>query len=234
MLQTHPPWLHSLAVSALPGHPAAPWTKETRAAPLAPALPRSSGNTHRVKGEGGHRSAKWVIWEPGCDTGTVIASLPHFQPATESPVLGADRAGTKSLLPALATQKAAKGSSLLQNTPAWPCMFLTALSTGQAAALTSPAGWEVLLAGTSPWPQPHPPHALAELLSLGSEGVHIWLAVKSGEPLASTHRYPAAQPGGVKACLEPCWGEQWGWLAEEGHRQPAPGLVCTMHGALER
>lgn len=117
-------------------------------------------------------------------------------------------------------------------------MFLLALSSGHAAPLTSPAGWEVLFVETSPWPQPHLPHALAGAPELGSEDcleeMHIWLAVKAGEPLDSPHWNPAAQPGGRKACLDLCWGEQWCWLQEEGHREPALGLVCTMHEALVR
>lgn len=41
------------------------------------------------------------------------------------------------------------------------------------------------------------------LLSLEGEGcpkrVHVWLAGKAGEPLDSTQRYPAAQPGGGRS-----------------------------------
>lgn len=216
-------------------HPAAPWTKGTRAAPPAPALPRSSGNTLRVKGEGGHRSANGLSGHLG-----VILALPLLLCliSSQPPVLGAARPGTKSLLPALATQKAAKGSSLLHNTPAWPRVFLTALSTGRAAALTSPAGWEVLLIGTSPWPQPHPPHALAEAPEPGGcpEGVHIWMGDGSkGRRATGQHTEVSSSTAwGWKGSLDPCWGEQWGRLQEQGLRLPALALVCTMHEAVVR
>lgn len=243
--------------SPLAPQPGSQLLHDQSAAPLAPTLPSISGNTHRVKGEGDTGQQKGLSGGLG-----VILALPLLLSliSSQPPVLGAARPGTESFLPALATQKAAKGSSLLQSTPAWARVFLAALSTGQAAALTSPAGGEVLLVGTSPWPQPHPPHALAEAPEPGGEGcpegVHMWLAVKAGEPSSSCTQHlsfpqdrpagahghpaawtarrvhPAARPGGVKVCLDPCWGEQWGWLREEGHRQPALGLVCTMHEAL--
>lgn len=158
--------------------------------------------------------------------------------SSQPPVLGAARPGTEFLLLALATQKAAKGSSLLHSTPAWPRVFLTALSTGHTAAPTSPAGWEVLLKRTSPWPQPHPPHALAHAPEPGdcAEGVHIWLGngSKGRRAIGQHTQVSSSTAWGWKGCLDPCWGEQWGWLQEQGHRYPALALVCTMHEAVVR
>lgn len=62
-------------------------------------------------------------------------------------------------------------------------------------------------------------------------------ACRSTRPLCSldsTQSVSCSTAWGVKVCLDPCWGEQWGWLREEGLRQPALGLVCTMHEALAR
>lgn len=141
---------------------------------------------------------------PGGDTGTVMASLPHFQAATESQVLGAARPGTKPSLPSLATQKAAKGSSLQQNTPSlashvphcpqhWSCSCSYQSSWLGSRRDINPALRDITLAPASPfilWQRP---------LSLGGEGCpewgHIWLAVKAGEPWDSTQRHPAAQSG---------------------------------------
>lgn len=161
----------------------------------------------RVKGEGTQVSKMGYLGSRG-DTGTAMAPLPHSQAATESPVLGAARPGTKPFLPAPATQRAAKGSSLLQNTPSlashaphcpqhWSCSC-----SHQSSWLESRRDITLLL-GTSPCPSLTLLILWQRLLSLGGEE-HIWLAVKAGEP----GQHSEASSSTAWGCLDPCWGEQ--------------------------
>lgn len=176
-------------MSALPGRPAAPWTKEgAGAAPLAPALPRSSGNTPRVKGEGdtGQQNGLSGAWGGCWHCHCFSPSFPTSYRVTSAWMEQPDQAQNPSCLhwPPRKQPRAHLCSKAHQ---AWPRVFLIALSTGRAAALTSAAGWGSCSRGHHPGP------SLTLLMlcqSLGGEGcpegVHNWLAGKAGEPQDST------------------------------------------------
>lgn len=128
---------------------AASCSTDQSAAPLAPALPSVSGNTHRVKGEGDTGQQNGLSGGLG-----MILALPLLLSliSSQPPVLGAARPGTESFLPALATQKAAKGSSLLQSTPAWARVFPQHWSgscSHQSSWWGSPACRDITLAPAS-------------------------------------------------------------------------------------
>lgn len=194
--------------------------------------------TPRVKGEGDTGQQNGLCGGLGVMLALPLLPSLHLQPATESPVLGAARPGSKSFLclhwPPRKQPRARHCYRTHQ-----PGLTRSSLPSALLMQLLSP----VQLAGKSCLWGHHPGPSLTllmlwqRLLSLEGEGcpkgVHIWLAVKAGEHWTAL-RYPAAQPGGGKVCLDPCWGEHWGWLQKEGHRQPALGLVCTMHEALGR